>query len=146
MELDRDGTSESQQHQRDTEKVAGPPVTHGRIDPHTEMGAGERIERAGWGNSNRDEQEERTETEWRETKQGQTQTRSITTSPSKTRGHMQRRSMKTASREEPPLPHGPAAPVPPGTLSASRRMSRGSCCLAPQRPNSDHVQDFILLG
>lgn len=34
----------------------------------------------------------------------------------------------------------------PGNLSASRRMSRGPCCLAPQRPNWDYVEDFILLG
>lgn len=31
-------------------------------------------------------------------------------------GHMQRRSMKTASTEGPQLPHGPAAPVPQGVF------------------------------
>jgi hypothetical protein len=49
-----------------------------------------------------------------ETKQGQTQTIHITASPSKTRGHMQRHSTKTASTEGPQLPHDPAAPVPQG--------------------------------
>lgn len=31
----------------------------------------------------------------------------------------------------------------PGNLSASRRMSRGPCCLAPQRPNLDNIEDFF---
>lgn len=39
-----------------------------------------------------------------ETKQGQTQTIHITASPSKTRGHMQRHSTKTASTEGPGFP------------------------------------------
>lgn len=40
----------------------------------------------------------------------------------------------------------PGSSCAPGNVSASRRMSRGSYCLAPQRPNLDNIEDFILLG
>lgn len=39
-------------------------------------------------------------------------------------GHMQRRSMKTASTEGPQLPHGPAAPVPRESFSKQENEQR----------------------
>lgn len=147
MEVDRDGKSECYRHQRGTEYVAGPPVTHRRRDPHTatphiEMGAGKRIEkkRTGWGNSNRNKQEERTETGGERNK--------ARTNADKKHHHVSKQDRGThakVQREDSAYKGATASPWPssscaPGSISASRRMSRGSCCLAPERPNADKVE------
>lgn len=70
----------------------------------------------------------------------------ITASPSKTRARHAKAQRGDGIYRGVTASPGPSSSCAPGNLSASGRMSRGPCCLAPQRPNLDNVEDFTLLG
>lgn len=132
-------------------------MTQRRIDPHTatphtEMGAGKRIKREerkggqGEGAATGINWRKGQKLKGKETKQGQTQTGSITMSPSKTGGTHAKVQHEDSVYKGATAPPWPSSSCAPGSISASRRMSRGSCCLAPEKPNADNVEGLHSSG
>lgn len=100
----------------------------------------------GLGSSNRNKQEERTETEGERNKTRTKADKKHHHVSKQDRGTHAKVQHEDSSTKEPPLSPWPSSSCAPGSISASRRMSRGSCCLAPERPNADNVEGFILPG